>query len=195
MTPLSTADGRGASVVDPGIARFQAVIRGNRSRKIHVERVKQNLGAFHDAVDAMLRLANVTAEDVVLDIGCGDGRIVFAAVDAPFSARHAIGVDIDPALIAQCQHMQHRRRPEIPANNVTFILDDWVHVDMSLVTVVTLFFLPHPSIATDLRAKCQPGTRIVTYVFEIGEWTPVATGVTVPFLKEHGESPLFLYQI
>ncbi|RHY31739.1 hypothetical protein DYB32_003215 [Aphanomyces invadans] len=141
----------------------------------------------------MLRLANVNEADVVLDIGCGDGRIVFAAVEAPFFARHAIGVDIDSALIAQCRRRQ-AHRPDATMN-VSFILDDWVHVDTSAVTVVTLFFLPHPSIARDLALKCTPGTRIVTYVFEIPEWTPVSTSSTVPFLKEHGESPLYLYQL
>ncbi|KAF0687961.1 Aste57867_20342 [Aphanomyces stellatus] len=196
-------------VADAGIARFQAVFRGQRSRKLHVERVKLNLGrriciypsvlsslvawapfvpAAHDAVHAMLALAAVTPNDVVLDIGCGDGRIVFAAVEAPFHARRAVGVDIDVALVAQCRH-----HPRYDPTRVEFLLDDWIQVDMMDATVLTLFFLPHESIARLLRQKCRPGTRVVTYVFAIPEWTPVATAATVPFLNAPDHSPLFLY--
>jgi ribosomal protein L11 methylase PrmA len=134
-------------------------------------------------------LANVSPSDIVLDIGSGDGRIVFAAVNPPFAAARAIGVDIDPTLVA------HAQRSPLANFRTTFLVSDWVDVDMTDVTVVTLFFLPHESIARSLRAKCRPGTRIVTYVFEIPEWRPVATCTTVPFLTEQGSSIVYLYQI
>ncbi|KAG9405970.1 hypothetical protein AC1031_003891 [Aphanomyces cochlioides] len=178
-----------------GVARLQAVFRGQRSRKLHVERVKKDLAwapfvpCSLEAAQAMLHLANVSSDDVVLDIGCGDGRVVFEAIKPPFSAKQAIGVDIDPALVAQCQ-----RSPQATVKT-TFILDDWIHIDMSHVTVITLFFLPHESIARLLAQKCRPGTRVVTYVFSIQEWTPQMTATTVPFLKESGDSPLFLYYV
>ncbi|OQS07838.1 peroxisomal hydratase-dehydrogenase-epimerase, partial [Thraustotheca clavata] len=165
-----------------GITRFQAVFRGNRSRKLHVERVKQNqvwspfVPCKMQAVHAMLSLGRVSAEDTLLDIGSGDGRIVFAVVQEPYSVKKAIGIDIDPVLIRQClQSPQYSKATE-------FILDDWVNVNFGDVTIITMFFLPHESIARLLAAKCKPGTRVVTYVFGIAEWTPIATISTVPFL-------------
>ncbi|KDO29075.1 hypothetical protein SPRG_20119 [Saprolegnia parasitica CBS 223.65] len=178
-----------------GLARFQALFRGQRARKLHVTRVQKDLPwspylpCKPDAAATMLALAKAGPRDTLLDIGSGDGRVVFAAVEPPFGVAKAIGVDIDDALV------RHAQKDPRCTSATLFLLSDWVDVDLSGVSVITLFFLPHKSIATLLRAKCKPGTRVVTYVFPIADWTPVATATTVAFLSATGTSPVYLYLV
>jgi protein-L-isoaspartate O-methyltransferase len=122
-----------------------------------------------DVVDRMLRLAGVGARDVVYDIGCGDGRIVIAAART-FGAR-GVGIDIDPALIAQAQANARQAGVE---SLVTFRVQDAMTVNVSDATVVTLYLLAtsnaklRPLLTRDLRS----GARIVAHNYPIGDWEP-----------------------
>jgi SAM-dependent methyltransferase len=122
-----------------------------------------------EVVDAMLRLAEVGKNDVVYDLGSGDGRIPIAAARR-FGAR-GVGIDLDPKLVAQAA--QNAREAGV-ADRVTFIEADIFEADISQATVVTLYLLT--SINERLRPKLlkelRPGTRIVSHQFRIGDWQP-----------------------
>src|SRR5262245_38362590 len=90
-----------------------------------------------EAVDAMLKLANVKKSDVVYDLGCGDGRIVIGAAKK-FGGR-AIGIDINPERIAEAKENAKKAGVE---NLVRFEENDLFQADFHEATVVTLFLLP-----------------------------------------------------
>lgn len=121
------------------------------------------------AVQAMLRLAGVQKNDVVYDLGCGDGRIVIAAAKE-FGAR-GVGIDLDPQRIAEARENARQAGVE---NQVGFQEGDLFQADIHEATVVTLFLLT--SVNEKLRPKLlrdlKPGTRVVSNTFEMGDWKP-----------------------
>lgn len=123
-------------------------------------------------VDAMLEMARVTKEDVVYDLGCGDGRIPVTAAKQ-YGAR-AIGIDIDPQRI---QEANDNVRTNGVGNRVKILNADLFETDFSDATVVTLYLLP--SLNQKLMPKLKqlrPGTRIVSHAFDMGdEWPPEKT--------------------
>lgn len=122
-----------------------------------------------EAVDAMLKLADVRAADVVYDLGCGDGRIVVAA--AKTYGAHAVGIDIDPHRIAEAQENAKRAGVE---NLVRFEESDFFKADIHEASVVTLFLLSSVNrrLEPKLRSDLKPGTRIVSNTFDMGQWKP-----------------------
>jgi ribosomal protein L11 methylase PrmA len=119
----------------------------------------------------MLALAQVGANDVVYDLGCGDGRIVIAAVK--LGAR-GVCVDIDPQRIRESRANAQSARV---AERIVFLNQDLFETDISNATVVTLFLWP--SVNLKLRPKLwrdlKPGTRVVSYVHSMGNWPPQDT--------------------
>jgi SAM-dependent methyltransferase len=122
-----------------------------------------------EVVEAMLRLADVGANDVVYDLGSGDGRIPITAARR-FGAR-GVGIDLDPELVAQATRSAQQAGV---ADRVRFVEGDIFESDISSATVVTLYLLT--SINERLRPKLQkelrPGTRIVSHQFRMGDWEP-----------------------
>lgn len=122
-----------------------------------------------EVVGAMLRLAEVKKNDIVYDLGCGDGRIVIAAA-RDFGAR-GVGIDIDPQRIAES--LENAGKAGV-TRRVRFREDDLFEADVHDATVVTLFLWPslnlklRPKLERDLR----PGTRIVSYIHDMGDWAP-----------------------
>jgi ribosomal protein L11 methylase PrmA len=119
------------------------------------------------AVEAMLKLADVKPGDVVYDLGCGDGRIVVAAAKR-FGVR-AVGIDINPVRIEEAKGNARKAGVE---KLVRFEENDLFQADIHEATVVTLFLLNHinlklrPKLLRDLK----PGTRIVSNTFDMGDW-------------------------
>ena len=122
-----------------------------------------------EVVDAMLKMANVTKDDVVYDLGCGDGRIVVAAARA-YGAK-AIGVDIDPQRIAEANANAKTAGVE---GRVKFILGDLFQQDFKDATVVTLYLLNtlNLKLRPKLWKELKPGTRVVSHAFDMGDWQP-----------------------
>jgi SAM-dependent methyltransferase len=122
-----------------------------------------------EAVDAMLKLADVKKTDVVYDLGCGDGRIVIAA--AKNLGARGVGIDINPVRIAEAKENAKKAGVE---KLVRFEVNDLFLADIHEASVVTLFLLP--TINMKLRPKLlkdlKPGTRIVSNTFDMGDWKP-----------------------
>jgi ribosomal protein L11 methylase PrmA len=118
----------------------------------------------------MLELAGVTRNDVVYDLGCGDGRIVITAAKK-YGAR-GVGVDIDPERVAESKA---NAEIEGVANLVEFRQQDAMTVDVSPATVVTLYLLTGSNLKLRpmLTRQLRPGARIVSHAFAMGDWLPV----------------------
>src|SRR5689334_7939067 len=119
-------------------------------------------------VDAMLKLAHVTKDDVVYDLGCGDGRIVVTAAKQ-FGAR-GVGIDIDPKRIKESNEnaVSAGVTDRVKFLNTDIFADS---TNLSEATVVTLYLLPslNVKLLPKLRRELKPGTRIVSNSFGMGE--------------------------
>lgn len=119
-------------------------------------------------VDEMLRMAQVGPNDLVYDLGSGDGRIVITAAKK-FGAR-GIGVDLDDELIAESEE---NARAASVAERVKFLRQDFFKTDFSQATVVAMYLLPN--VMKRLRAQMlelKPGTRLVAHDFDFEDWKP-----------------------
>jgi Uncharacterised nucleotidyltransferase/Methyltransferase domain len=135
--------------------------------------VKPDLAVYQptpqEIVDQMLLLADISPGDVLYDLGCGDGRIVVAAVEK-YGIR-AVGVDINPKRIAQARANARRHGVEKRAQ---FILGDAKKTDFREATVITMYLGADGNLRlTDrLRAHLRSGARIVSRDFQIYGWEP-----------------------
>ena len=123
-------------------------------------------------VRRMLRLAEVGPGDVVYDLGSGDGRIPIAAA-REFGAR-GVGIEIDPALVARSEA---NAREAGVAERVAFHNADLFEAEIGEATVVTLFLYPDVNLRLRPRllAELKPGTRVVSYWHDMGDWKPERT--------------------
>ena len=121
-------------------------------------------------VEKMLDMANVTAQDIVMDLGSGDGRNIIAA--AKRGAR-ATGVEFNPDMVSLAQRLAREAGVE---GRATFIQGDMYEADISKATVLALFLLPSnlDKLAPKFLAL-RPGTRIVLNTFQITGWEADAT--------------------
>lgn len=120
-------------------------------------------------VDAMLDLAKVTKDDLVYDLGCGDGRIVVRAAQR-FGCR-GVGVDLDPQRIVEAR--TNAKKAGV-AHLTRFEVGDVFDFDIAPATVVTMYLLPgiNLQLRPRLLKELKPGTRIVSHDFDMGDWTP-----------------------
>lgn len=123
-----------------------------------------------EVVQAMLDLAAIQPNDVLYDLGCGDGRIVIAAAQQ-FGIR-AVGIDIDPVRVQEAQALAEEAGV---GDRVTFLQGDLFKSEVHGATVVTLYLLPHLNtrLLPHLRQQLKPGTRIISHDFDMEkQWTP-----------------------
>ncbi len=127
-----------------------------------------------EVVDEMLRLAGVKAGDILYDLGCGDGRIVIAAAKR-FGIK-AVGIDIDPVRIGESNE---NAATAGVTGKVRFIQQNLFEADFREATVVTMYLLTSVNrrLRPKLLAELQPGTRLVSHSFDMGEWKPDRTSV------------------
>jgi uncharacterized protein (TIGR03000 family) len=122
-------------------------------------------------VDAMMKLAGVGKDDVVYDLGCGDGRMLIAAVKK-FKARRGVGIDLDPERIEEAKAAAKEAGV---ADKVEVRKGDVLKVeDLSDATVVTLYLSDDLNLLLRpiLLKQLKPGTRIVAHRFLMGDWKP-----------------------
>lgn len=122
-----------------------------------------------EVVDAMLAMAGVRDGDVLYDLGSGDGRIPIAAA-RKFRVK-AVGIDIDPRRIAEANA---NAKAAGVTDEVSFRREDLFTADFGEATVVTLYLLDtlNERLRPRLLAELEPGTRIVSHAFRMGDWEP-----------------------
>jgi len=142
-----------------------------------------------EVVQAMLKLANVNARDVVYDLGCGDGRIVIAAV-RDYGAR-GVCVDIDPQRIAEARENARNAGVE---RRIRFETQDLFMTDIHDASVVMLFLWPgvNLSLKPKLMRELAPGARVVSHWHDMGEWKPQQT---IRIVSAGRERPIYLWII
>jgi len=140
-------------------------------------------------VTAMLKLAGTRPDDVVYDLGSGDGRIVIAA--AQDRGARGVGFEIDPALVAEATA---RARRHGLADRVTFRQDDLFKADLRDATVVTLYLSPdlNRRLRPKLLRELRPGSRIVSHAFDMGDWAPTQT---LQVRSNQGTHTLYLWVV
>ncbi|RPH85350.1 MAG: class I SAM-dependent methyltransferase [Candidatus Rokuibacteriota bacterium] len=136
----------------------------------------------HERVVAeMLKVAKVGKNDVLYDLGSGDGRIPITAAKQ-FGTR-GVGVDIDPARVIEARANAVKAGV---ADKVKFMQQDLFETDIKEATVVTLYLLPDVNLRLrpKLLAELKPGTRVVSHNYDMGDWKPLQT-ITVKVPEEH----------
>ena len=133
------------------------------------ERLAPYVSTPQDVVERMLDLARVSSADVVYDLGSGDGRTVITAAKK-YGAR-GFGVDLDRKLVALAN--QNARKAGV-ADRAVFYQRDLHDTDVSPASVMSIYLLPEVNlmIRGRLLATLQPGTRIVSHDYGMGDWAP-----------------------
>jgi len=121
-------------------------------------------------VQGILRLAAVRDDDVVYDLGCGDGRIVIAAAQE-FGAC-GVGIDLDPRRIDEANAAARSAGVE---KRVRFVVQDLLQTDFSQASVLVLYLFPelNARLKPKILAELKPGARVVSHQFLIGDWPPL----------------------
>ncbi len=123
-----------------------------------------------EVVRQMLEVAGVGSEDVVYDLGCGDGRILVMAVKE-FGAKEAVGYELNEALYkSTLKEIEHQKLTD----KINLINGDLFEADISKATVITLYLtMPgNQRLKAKLLKEATPGTRIVSYHFIMSGWQP-----------------------
>ena len=141
-----------------------------------------------DVVDKMLELAQVTKDDVVYDLGCGDGRIVVTA--AKKYGCKAIGFDVDPQRIKESKENVEKNGV---GNLVQIEQKDIFTLDLSKASVITLYLLPRLNVKLIPQLeKLKPGSRIVSHDFRMKGVAPEKT-VTITSDEDQAEHKIFFW--
>jgi SAM-dependent methyltransferase len=147
-------------------------------------------------VERMLQLAEVKKDDVIYDLGSGDGRILITAAKK-YGAR-GVGVDMNPTLVEEARR---KAKEEGVGHLVEFRAGDGLQVDISAATVVTLYM--YKWFNNEMRPKLQrlkPGSRVVAHDYDIDDWKPtkieiVDTSVDPSTTEYHGTRTLYFWKV
>ncbi|WP_157960389.1 class I SAM-dependent methyltransferase [Marinimicrobium alkaliphilum] len=122
-----------------------------------------------ETVDRMMAMADISADDYVIDLGSGDGRIVITA--ARDHGARGLGIEIDPLLV---QQSRENARADGVHRRARFIEADLFETDFSDATVLTMFLLQPLNIQLRpiILETLAPGTRVISYVFDMEDWQP-----------------------
>ncbi len=125
-----------------------------------------------EVVGAMLEIAKVGKNDLVYDLGCGDGRIVIAA--AQKAGARGVGVDLDPERIKES--IENARKASV-TDRVQFFQQNLFQTEIGNATVVMLYLWPEVNLKLrpKLFRELKPGTRVVSHSHDMGSWEPDQT--------------------
>lgn len=124
--------------------------------------------SHHEVVRKMLELAAVTSDDVVFDLGCGDGRVLFSAVNE-FVVKQAVGYELRKDLYAKLSDRVTRQGLD---GRVTVVNDDLLNADISDATVIMLYLTAtgNRKLTPKLAREARSGTRVVSHDFSFPDW-------------------------
>ena len=139
-------------------------------------------------VERMLRLADVGPSDIVFDLGCGDGRILIAAVES-FRAKEAVGYEIRDDVYKNALEVVARSNLQ---ERVKIINRDFFEADISEASVITLYLnsFTNGKLRPKLEKEALPGTRIISHDFSMSSWRP---SLEDSFQDDHTSHTIYLY--
>jgi ubiquinone/menaquinone biosynthesis C-methylase UbiE len=142
-------------------------------------------------VDKMLEMANVTKDDILYDLGCGDGRIVITA--ARKYGTRGVGIDLEPDRIKESN--AYAKQAGV-ADLVEFRLQDVMKSDISEATVVTLYLLPESNalLRPILEKQLKEGARVVSHNYHMPDWQPREIGYTEIATGDGETHTIFVYK-
>lgn len=129
-----------------------------------------------EVVDEMCTMAKVGKDDVIYDIGCGDGRLVITGVKK-FGAKRGVGIDIDPTLVKLCKD---KAKEAGVADRVDFREEDALKIKALADATVVLLYVGEDlnlKLKPILQKTLKPGARVVSHRFEMGDWEPDETKI------------------
>ena len=142
-------------------------------------------------VDRMLEIAKVGAQDYLIDLGSGDGRIVVTAAQK-YGAR-GFGVDLNPVRIQEAE--DNAKRAGV-TDRAAFYQRDLFETDLSSASVITMYLLPQVNLELRPRLlELKPGTRIVSHDFSMGDWKPDQQESIIAERSFGGASDVYLWII
>jgi len=123
-------------------------------------------------IDRFFEIAPVSSSDVVYDLGSGDGRLLFAALDK--GAGRAVGVELDPERVSEARETAKNKGLE---DRITFLEEDVLEASLADATLVFCYLSAKASadLKPKLEAELKPGTRVVMETFPVPGWKPVQT--------------------
>jgi len=144
-----------------------------------------------EVVERMLELAEVNAQSILYDLGCGDGRIVVQAAKK-YGAR-GVGIDIDPVRI---EESKTNAKEEGVEKLVEFRLGDVMKVDLSNATVISLYLLPESNevLRPLLEKYLKQGTFVVSHNYYIPGWSEKEISVDTVYTDDGEEHDIYLYK-
>lgn len=185
-----------------GISKFQAIFRGHRSRDTHVKRAKEGspivcpyAQSSNDVVKKMLLLAKCTKDDIVVDLGSGDGSILLAV--ALQHGCQCYGYDIDNVLNATAR----KKSIDLGVNHLINIIElDILCIDLSKYDVIFMFLVPSclEYLSLNNLRNCKKGSRIICYKYPLPErWSTCLqeTLETEDVINPNNTSYVYLYVI
>jgi len=136
-----------------------------------------------DCIDAFLEMTPLSPSDTVFDLGSGDGRLLFAALER--GAGKCVGIDIDDRQVATAREKAREKGVE---DRVRFVCEDVTEADLSPATVVFCYLYPSASYAlrAKLEAELKAGTKVVMEAFPVPGWKPDR-------IREIRDGKLYLY--
>jgi SAM-dependent methyltransferase len=145
--------------------------RSALSQDLESKKIVPFVPSPQEVVDKMIELADVQKDDVVYDLGSGDGRIVITAAK---KGAKAVGFDIDPQLVKESRENIRKAGVE---DRAEIRNQDILTVDLSPASVVTMYLLPDVNLKLkpNLLRQLKPGSRIVSHAFDMGDWKPDKT--------------------
>ncbi len=126
----------------------------------------------YDDIEGFFELAPLSSSDVVYDLGSGDGRLLFGALEK--GAGKAVGIDIDPERVREAQEVARSKGLD---DRITFLEADVMDVSLADASVI-LCYLSHSASAAlkpKLESELKPGTRVIMESFPVPGWKPVRT--------------------
>jgi len=145
----------------------------------------------HNVVDTMLTLAKATADDVIYDLGCGDGRILMAAVE-DFGAKKAVGYDLNPKM---CGRVRLKVDEKGLSDRIEVVNGNFFLADLSGASVVTLYLTTsgNSKLRPKLEEELAPGSRVVSHDFPIHGWATVKAEPPEHYVV--GSHKIYVYSI
>lgn len=144
-----------------------------------------------NVVSKMLKLAEVVPGDTVYDLGCGDGRILFSAVEE-FGVRRAVGYDLNSTMCESVQRKIHEKRLD---DRIQVVNGNFFKADLSSASVITLYLTTsgNSKLRPKLEKELGAGARVVSHDFPIKDWSTMKNDF--PYHYAFGSHKIYVYSI